>query len=65
MDEIRNPYALSLVCIVIGFIGDETTIPIMHKKYLELKGIYPDENYEQGPLLALAELRARFYQVSE
>ncbi len=48
LNEIRNPYTLSLVCIVIGHIGGEETIPVMHKKFLELKELYPKENYEQG-----------------
>jgi hypothetical protein len=62
LSEIRNPYALSLVCIVIGFIGDEEAIPFMIHKYNELKNTYPHETYEQGPLLALTELDARFYR---
>ena len=62
LQEIRNPYAVSLMCIVIGFIGDEETIPIIYHKYIELKDQYPNEDYEQGPLLALAELNAQFYK---
>ncbi len=62
LKEIRNPYALSLMCIVIGFIGEEEVIPIIHHNYTQLKGLYMNENYEQGPLLALAELNARFYK---
>lgn len=62
LDQIRNPYATSIACIVLGFIGDEEVIPIIHHKYIELKRLYPRENYEQGPLLALSELNVRFYR---
>jgi hypothetical protein len=61
LDVIRNPYALSYVCIVLGCIGDEDVIPIIYNKYFELNRDYKDENYAQGPLLALYELNARFY----
>lgn len=59
--EIRSPYVLSLVCLVLGFRGDEHTIPWMMDRYRELASRHPDETYSQGPLLALHELRARFY----
>lgn len=61
LEEVRNPYAVSMICLVIGFIGSEEIIPIIYKKYHELKRLYPDDSYDQGPLLALLELRARFY----
>lgn len=59
LDDIRSPYAVSLVCIVIGFIGNEDAIPILLKKHKELKA-YKNENYEQGPLLGLYEMDHRF-----
>lgn len=36
-------------------------IPWMMDRYHEPRKAYPDETYEQGPLLALHELNARFY----
>lgn len=63
--EIRNPYVQSLVCLVIGFRGEEDTIPWMLDKFFELKKLYPAEIYDQGPLLALHELNSRFYQNKE
>ncbi|WP_144674764.1 hypothetical protein [Desulfitobacterium sp. LBE] len=60
-DEIRSPYASSLVCIALGFIADEDAIPVLMKKYNEFKSLYPQENYEQGPLLGLIKLNERFY----
>lgn len=60
-DEIRSPYVKSLVCLVLGFRGGEDTIPWMMDRYWELQEKYPMEDYDQGPLLALYELNARFY----
>lgn len=59
--EIRSPYVRSLACLVLGIRGSEDTIPWMMDRYHELKKAYPDETYEQGPLLALHELNAKFY----
>lgn len=61
LESIRNPYALSLACIILGYIGDEEVIPIMYDKYLELKKLYLNENFAQGPLIALYKLNERFY----
>ena len=59
--EIRSPYVQSLVCLILGFRGEEATIPWMLDKFLEMKKLYPGETYDQGPLLALHELNSRFY----
>lgn len=61
-DEIRSPYVQSLTCLILGMRGAEDIIPWMMDKFLEIKKQYPDENYEQGPLLALYELNIRFYK---
>lgn len=60
IDEIRSPYALSLVLVVIGYLGDESAIPKLLEKHSELKKLYSNETYEQGALLGLIELRERF-----
>ena len=60
-DNIRDPYVQSLVCIIMGFRAEEKIIPWMYDKFFEFKNLYPDETYEQGPLLALHELNYRFY----
>ena len=60
--EIRRPYVQSLVCLILGFRGDEEIIPWMMNQYQEMKRLYPDETYNQGPLLALHELSHRFYE---
>jgi hypothetical protein len=60
--EIRSPYVQSLVCLILGFRGAEGTIPWMLDKFYEMKKMYPNEAYDQGPLLALHELNSRFYK---
>lgn len=60
IDEIRSPYALSLVCILIGFLGSESDIELLLRKHAELKSLYRDHDHEQGPLLGIIELRERF-----
>ena len=59
-DEIRSPYVQSLVCLILGFRAGEDIIPWMMDRYIKLKKLYPEETYDQGPLLALYELNARF-----
>lgn len=60
--QIRSPYAKSLICLVLGFRGEEGIIPWMLDRYFEMKKLYPGETYNQGPLLALHELNCRFYK---
>lgn len=62
LDEIRSTYAMSLACITLGFIADEETIPVLMKKFLYFRKLYPEENYDQGPLHGLIKLYERFYQ---
>lgn len=62
LDDIKNLYAVSLICITLGFIGDEKIIPILYKKYLDLKDIAKNETYEQGALLGLKKLKERFLE---
>jgi len=59
--EIRSPYVQSLVCLILGFRGEEKIIPWMVDRFYEMKKLYPDESYDQGPLLALHELNSRLY----
>ncbi|MBE0516883.1 MAG: hypothetical protein IBX41_05765 [Methanophagales archaeon] len=60
LDSIEDPYTLSLVCLLLGFIGPKEAIQPVWNYYHFLKGKYPTENYEQGPLLALYEFKERF-----
>ena len=58
--DIASPYALSLICITIGFIADEDVIPVLMDKFEYFKKHYPDNTYEQGPLLGLFQIDQRF-----
>ena len=60
--EIRSPYVQSLICLILGFRGEEGTIPWMLDRFFEMKKLYPGESYDQGPLHALHELNCRFYK---
>lgn len=64
LDDIRYPYTESLICLALGFVGNEDIIPLMLEKYNELKeqSLYSDDNYEQGPVYALWQLKERFYK---
>lgn len=59
--KFRSPYVQSLVCLILGFRRKEDIVPWMLNKFFEIKKCYPDETYDQGPLLALHELSTRFY----
>lgn len=63
LDKIKYPYTMSLICLVLGFIGDEDIIPVMMDKFNKLKeqNMYKDDSFEQGPLYALWQLKERFY----
>jgi len=61
-DEILSPYVQSLVCLILGFRGQEDDIPWMLDRFLEMKKLYPGKTHAQGPLLALHELNCRFYK---
>ena len=51
-----------MICVVLGFRGEESIIPWMLERFYEMKKMYPDETYDQGPLMALHELKHRFYK---
>lgn len=54
--DIRNPYARSMACVVFGLHDREEMIPMLLKEYEQFQKDYPEEEYEQGPLLALYQL---------
>ena len=60
-DEMRNPYAQSVVLVLLGFKADEKYIPWFIEKHDSLKKRYPRENYYQGAFYALTEMESRFY----
>lgn len=60
-DEMRSPYAKSIVLVMLGFKVDEKYIPWFIQKYNQLKTMYPHENYYKGAYYALIEMEDRFY----
>lgn len=51
--EIRNPYARSELCIVFGVKQKAEYTDLLLKQFKQIKEERPDNDYEQGPLLAL------------
>jgi len=51
--EIRNPYARSELCIVFGIKRKKEYTELLMKQFKQIKEERPDNDYEQGPLLAL------------
>lgn len=54
--DIRDPYARSIASLALAVQGDEEAVPLLLWEYERLRREYPDENYDQGPLLALYSL---------
>lgn len=59
-ENIRSEYLKSMLCLVLGFRGDVSLIPFLMNEVERFERYYPDKDYEQGPLLALYELKERF-----
>ena len=51
--SIRNTYARSELCIVFGVKKKEEYTQLLLEQFKKIKEERPDEDYEQGPLLAL------------
>jgi len=52
-----DAYLLSLLCLVLGIIGGPEALKLLWDRFHFFKEKYPKENYSQGPLLGLWELR--------
>ena len=61
--NIRDPYARSMLCLVLGFRADSDAIPFLMHQVEIFEGQFPSETFDQGPVLALSELKARFRTV--
>jgi hypothetical protein len=55
--KIRDPYNLSLICVVLGLIGAKSSIPFVWRAFHVFKRM--KSKYINGPLLALAEFQER------
>ena len=51
--DIRNKYARSEMCLVFGVKRMEKYAPLLLEQYKQMKDSARDDDYEQGPLLAL------------
>ena len=51
--EIRNPYTQSMACLVFGMRHEEDTLQLLLEEYDRFKKEYVEEDFSQGPLLAI------------
>ena len=55
-DAVREPYARSMLCLVLGFRGDRDVIPFLMQQVELFERQFPGHSFEQAPLLALYEI---------
>lgn len=55
----RNAYAISTLCVLLGFYNNEHSEKVLWDYYHYMKYKYPNEVYSDGPLLGLIEMRER------
>jgi hypothetical protein len=60
LDSIEDPYTCSLVCLLLGLMGPRDGIQHIWNYYHFFKDEYGHKTYDQGPLLALYEMKDRF-----
>ncbi len=60
---IRSPYARSMMCLVLGFRADVSVVPFLMKQVDYFEREFPDESFDQAPLIALQEIEERFRDV--
>lgn len=48
-----------LFCLILGFRGEKSLIPFLMEEAKRMEREYPDETYDQGPVLAVQELAER------
>lgn len=51
--EVRNPYAQSMLCLVLGFRGDESCEAFLLQEILSFRKNYPEDILDQGPVIAI------------
>ena len=57
--ENRNAYAISVLCVLLGFYDNDESEKLMWDYYHYMKRTYPNNTYSDGPLLGLIEMRER------
>ena len=58
--HVREPYARSMLCLVLGFRADADVIPFLLQQVDTFERQFPSNTFEQAPLIALMEIRNRF-----
>lgn len=58
--QFHSEYLKSMFCLVLGFRGDASLIPFLMEEARRMVKEYPDEYYDQGPVLAVQELAVRY-----
>ncbi len=58
--DIRYPYARACACLVFGIQGMEEEIPFLLSEYRHFRQAYPEETFDQHPLLALYLLHGKY-----
>ena len=51
--DVRSPYAQSLLCLVLGFRGDESFEEFLLQQMDEFRREFPGEHFDEGPLIAV------------
>ncbi len=54
--DIRNPYAQSLLCLVLGIRGTEDVAPFLLEQEEAFRKEFPRDDFKQGPIVALYRL---------
>jgi len=55
----RKGYAISILCVLLGFYDNEYSEKLLWDYYHYMKFKYPNDTYSDGPLLGLIEIRER------
>lgn len=55
----------SMLCLVLGFRGDVSLIPMLMAETERFERDYPFNSYEQAPILAVQELATCYMGYSE
>lgn len=59
-EKVWEPYARSMLCLVLGFRAGTGVIPFLMRQVERFEQQFSGHSFEQAPLLALYEIRARF-----
>ena len=59
-NEIRNPYAKAVSCLVFGAVGMEEEVDFLLDEYTRKSKAYPGECYSDFPLLGLQLLFEKY-----